>query len=37
MFELMEIVESIYEVVVESSYKNLPKQTPTVLVTADKR
>ena len=34
MFEHMEIAESIYEGVVEPSYKNIPGQTPTVLVTA---
>ena len=33
----MEIAESIYEGVVEPSYKKLPGQMPTVLVTADKR
>ena len=35
MFESMEISESIYEGVVELSYKkNLPGQTPKVLVTS---
>ena len=34
MFERIEIDESIYEVVVEPSYKKLPGETPTVLVTA---
>ena len=34
MFESMEITESIYEGVVEPSYKNLLGQTPTGMVTA---
>ena len=34
MFEPLEIAESIYEGVVEHSYKELPGHTPTVLVTA---
>ena len=34
MFEKMDIAESIYEGVVEPSYKNLLGQTPTVLVTS---
>ena len=33
----MDIDESIYEGVVEPSYKNLPGKTPTVLATAGKR
>ena len=33
MFEHMEIAKYIYEGVVEPSYKNLPSQTPTVMVT----
>ena len=33
MFERTEIAESIYESVVESSNKNLPRQRPTALVT----
>ena len=33
----MEITESIYEGVVKLSYKNLPGNTPTVLVTVDKK
>ena len=37
MFEKLEIAESIYEVAVEPSYKNLIGCMPTVLVTADKR
>ena len=34
MFERMKIAESIYEGVVEPSYKNLPGNIPTVLVTS---
>ena len=34
MFERMEISESIYKGVVETSYKNLPDQMPTVLFKA---
>ena len=37
MFEHMDISESIYEYVVETSYKDLIGKTPTVLVTAGKR
>ena len=37
MLERMEIDESIYEGVVETSYKNLPGQMPTILVTSGKR
>ena len=37
MFECMEISESIYEGVVEPSYKKLLGQTPNVLVAACKR
>ena len=37
MLERMEIAKYIYEGVVEPSYKNLPEQMPTVLVTAGKR
>ena len=33
VFERMEIAGSIYEGVVEPSYKNLPRQKPIVLVT----
>ena len=33
----MEIAESIYEVVVQPSYKNLPGNMPTVLVTSGVR
>ena len=36
MFERMEIAESIYEGVVEPSFKNLPGQTPTLLITSSK-
>ena len=36
MFESMEISESIYQGVVEPSYKNLLGYMPTVLVTARK-
>ena len=36
MFEHMEIVEYIYEGVVEPSYKNLLGYMPTVLVTSGK-
>ena len=34
MFEHIEIAESIYKGVLEPSYKNLPGQIPTVLVTS---
>ena len=37
MFERMDIYESIYEGVVETYYKKLLGQTPTVLVTSGKR
>ena len=37
MFERIEIAESVYEGVLEPSYKNLPGQTPIVLVTAGKK
>ena len=36
MFECMEISESIYEGVIEPSYKKLSGQTQTVLVMAGK-
>ena len=36
MFERMKISESIYKGVVETSYKKLLGQTPTVLVASDK-
>ena len=36
MFKLMEIEESIYEVVVEPSYKKILGQMPTMLVSAGK-
>ena len=36
IFECMKIAESIYESVVETSYKNLPGKIPTVLVTSEK-
>ena len=36
MFERMEIAESIYKVVVEPYYKNLPGKTPTTLITEGK-
>ena len=34
IFERIDISESIYKSVVERSYKNLPRQMPTVLVTS---
>ena len=34
MFDCMEIVEYIYEGVVENSYKNLVVQMPTILASA---
>ena len=37
MFKRMEIAESIYEGVVEPSYKNIPRKTPIVLFTEGKR
>ena len=37
MFERMEISESIYEGLVQPSYKKLPIKMPTVLVTSGKR
>ena len=36
IFERMDIAESIYEVLLEPSYKHLPGHTPTMLVTSGK-
>ena len=37
MFDCMEIAEYIYKGLVEPSYKNLPEQTPIVIITAGER